>query len=120
MRYLIFGLLLSASALANPGHFFKDKERQYTRSLFATQKECEEAQKMGINCFQSVEFFPDGKVLLMVTDIMNIGTYQIQGQKALLEMQAGEVPRRISYSIATDYKSLTLDANGTVWLLKEE
>ena len=53
--------------------------RVYAHAWYATQQECDQAIRNGINCYQVLELCPDGMATLMLTDILNIGSYQRSG-----------------------------------------
>ena len=56
-----------------------EEPRSYAYDLFETPEACAAAQPPDsfFNCQQTVDFEPDGTVRLVVTDIVNQGTYEI-------------------------------------------
>ena len=86
MRGLIF--LLLATPL---GALASEVGRTYEHHLFPSEKACAEAKKGGgwFNCSQTITFDEGGQVSVMVTDIMNEGTYVRSGQKVTIRMEDG-------------------------------
>ncbi len=94
-----------------------DEYRLYRHDLFATPEECEAAQPPDffVNCSQDAAFFTDGTVELMVTDIINGGTYGIVDGVVRLEFDASEVGRSWEFEMADD--STLIDEYGNEWRL---
>jgi hypothetical protein len=74
------------------------------------------------NCWRTATFCPDGSARLMVTDIINVGIYKVNGQTVELSFQPGsEVPEEgLRFTLASDRRSATFDPTGDVWQLWDE
>lgn len=118
---LAMGLSLAGPARAETAkEFFAAKDRGYVHHLFATQAECDEARKKfpGINCDQWASFYRDGSATIVMTDIMNPATYVVEGDRLVMTVSPGELPRTLEFRVAPDFKALRLLENGTVWELQ--
>lgn len=97
-------------------HF--DEERIYEHPLFESPEACEAAQPPGffINCSQWMEFDPDGRVRVVLTDIINPGTYRIQNRHVILSMESSpELPERLELLLSADGSTLVEEGTGRVW-----
>lgn len=89
----------------------------FIHNLFPTKADCVAAHRRPggdfVNCFQSARFGKDGKVALLVTDIMNLGTYTVSGSKVILTFPGGgELP---SFVFTVNGDGTLTDAQGNVW-----
>lgn len=108
----------SNSAPKDATHFSSD--RTYVHNLFASQADCDAARAKSpgpLNCFQEASFSKSGSATLMVTDIMNIGTYTISGGKMVLMLEPSSEVSDMTFALASDGASMT-DSDGNVWSLK--
>src|SRR5262249_32249662 len=109
--------LFATTFTGSGGRFPED--RTYVHPLFKTQKECDEAKKKlpFFNCQQWVRFRTDGSVTLIVTDIVNAGTYEIRDNQVLPTMRSvAYVPRELTFTSSPDDQRLRLEPSGTVWV----
>lgn len=93
--------------------------KSFVYLYFKTEKECMEAQPdpdFFINCHQQVDFYPDQRVEIMLSDIYYRGTYQIMGNLVILTFEPGpEIPEgEIIFEMLNPAKLLHLE-HGTVW-----
>jgi hypothetical protein len=88
-----------------------EKSVRYVHSLAATPADCDTLMASGINCDQVVEFCANGDAWLLVTDIVNKGTFTyLDGAAQVRFPVAGkepEVPEVLMFSVATDESMLT-------------
>jgi hypothetical protein len=97
-------------------HF--DEERTYEHALFESPEACEAAQPPDffINCSQWMDFHPDGRVTVVLSDIINPGTYRIRDVRVTLTMEGSpELPNRIELLLSADESTLVEEATGRVW-----
>jgi hypothetical protein len=97
-----------------------EEYRAYEHALFETPEECEAAQPPDFffNCTQTVGFFRDGSVVLVVTDIQNAGTYEITDDRVVLMFDPAhsEVGSRFRFEMIDD--STLIDDAGNEWTLE--
>lgn len=98
------------------------EHRLYTYDFFASFGECLEAQPspdFWINCSQTANFCPNGRVELMVTDILHAGTCAVDGRSVTLTFRENpEVGRRVRFVLSPDGESITERGSGSVWKRK--
>jgi hypothetical protein len=108
-------LCLGCQALEDTKRSFAE-ERTYRQLVFESLEACDEynAHNPYVNCYRWVTFSTDASVAMVVTDIVNAGTYEIQGQQISLKMDANsDVPERITLTLSEDEESLSWD--GETW-----
>lgn len=94
------------------------EERIYEHPLFESPEACEAAQPPGfhVNCSQWMEFDPDGRVRVVLTDIVNPGTYRIENRRIILSMEASpELPGRLELFLSSDGSTLVEEGTGRIW-----
>jgi hypothetical protein len=100
---------------APPAHFAAHEN--FKRALFPTDKACAAAMhSFGVNCFQEVDFEADGHATVIVTDIVNAGTYTIAGSVVTVTLDSldGDAGEKLSFTLAKDQRTMT-DAQKNVW-----
>jgi hypothetical protein len=115
--------VLSCAGSSGPEVSFFAAERQYRFDFFDTPEECEAHQPpdFHINCFQWIDFFPTGRVEMVVTDIINPGEYTIRGSRVALSFgSTPELPSRLELALSADETTLTEVDTGRVWTLWSE
>lgn len=95
------------------------KNKSFVYLYYPTLKECLEAQpdpEFFINCHQQVDFYPNKRADIMLTDIYYRGTYRIQGNLVVLTFEpGGEIPDgEITFQMLNPTKLLHLE-HGNVW-----
>lgn len=122
---LFFGIFFSTMVRVNAlppleGVFMES--RTYRHLLFESIEKCHEMQKdpdFWINCYQTVEFHPDGRSLMMWTDILNPGTYRIlmaEGRIEVITESPSDGPERTSFLFSQKTKCDLIDeATESVW-----
>jgi hypothetical protein len=96
--------------------------RTYAFDFFETREEClaHQPPDFFINCSQIIDFFPDGRVEMMVTDIINPGSYEIRGQRVTLRFEGTpELPPKLELDLSADERTLTEVSSGKVWVLRQ-
>ncbi len=105
-----------------PHHFPED--RRYVHDLFESEQACLDAQASSgswFNCSQIAVFCTNGDVILMITDILNGGTYEIDGRSVILSFTSNpEVPRTVSFTLSADGNSMIERESGTHWTLEKD
>lgn len=95
-----------------------DEDRRYVHAFFASQAECDAAQGSGriMNCCAQATFRANGQAELIVTDIMNAGTY-VRGADTIVFTRTtpGDVPAKVTFAIGTD-GALTDDMASERWV----
>ena len=118
MKKLLLALILSLlPVVSNAEDHFTDRNHTYRHQLFATQTECDQAMHLGSNCSQWITLSTDGKALMIVTDIVNVGEYKIVGNEVKVTLHPGEIEPEQIYATTDGFQTLTLQTNGTVWKL---
>jgi hypothetical protein len=88
-----------------------EKSVRYVHALAQTQADCDALMARGINCEQVVEFCANGDAWLLVTDIINKGSFSYEGGAAQVRFPAAgkepEVPEVLTFSVADDESMLT-------------
>ncbi len=112
-KYLLLSLLVVG---CSAGHF--DKQTSFQHANFASETDCKAAQaKEFVNCYQNLTFYPTGEVYLIVTDIGNMGKYDIDGSDIHLnffESVDGEFGKEFVFKKASD--QLLKDPYGRDWV----
>lgn len=109
-------LALAGCDLFDDGAF--SEPREYRHHLFESAAECEAAQPPDFffNCYQEVVFCPDRSATIMLTDIINAGTYRVRSRRVTLDLrQPAEVSGPLRFTVSPDGQSLTADWSGAVW-----
>lgn len=123
---LILTLFASAISLAASNSKWFLEDRSYTYELFPTPEACLGAREESgrfFNCSQDVSFFKNGQVTLMMTDIMDVGTYEILGSQVIISFKnPSDAPSRMVFQMDSTRQQLTLEGPNTKWRLlgKEE
>ena len=97
--------------------------REYRYSLFETEKKCKEFQESTghwINCFQYVEFRPDGTATLVLTDIANRVTYKLDLEKGTIQLKAdgpGDMSPKIKFKLSPNKRAIVEPSSYKVWEL---
>lgn len=113
---------LGCAGPAGPERTHFTSARTYNHPLFESQEECDAHQPpdFHINCFQWMHFTEAGEVEVVVTDILNPGSYSIRGELVSLSMEpTPELPAEIMLRLSPDGQRLTDVATGKVWTLEE-
>ncbi|WP_257456100.1 hypothetical protein [Archangium lipolyticum] len=66
-------------------HF--EESHYYRRTFFAGDTNCERASAAGVNCYQTLDLCANGRALLIVTDIMNDGSYSLRDGQVVLTLE---------------------------------
>jgi hypothetical protein len=57
---------------------------------------------------------------MVVTDIMNPGTYEIKNRQVIFTLSStGDAPRVMVFSFVDDDTTLRLESDGTLWTLRK-
>jgi hypothetical protein len=88
------------------------EDRVYVHDVYDTQQECDEAMDLGLNCYQIVEFCDDGEAAIMLTDIINPGTYTLAPNEVTASFPGGDAPDTMIFSLTGD----DLATDSTYWL----
>lgn len=115
----IIMLLGSCSPHAIPVKENMLKNKSFVYLYYPTLKDCMDAQPdpdFFINCHQQVDFYPDNKAEIMLSDIYYRGTYRIMGNLIVLTFEPShEIPEgEIIFEMLNPAKLLHLE-QGTVW-----
>jgi hypothetical protein len=78
------------------------EDRVYSYDIYATEQECTDAMALGLNCYQVVEFCADGEAALMLTDIINPGTYSLAPNLVTAEFPGGDAPGTMVFTLTGD------------------
>ena len=89
--------------------------RVYAFALFDTPEECDELVAQGVNCYQTVDFCPSGEATIVVTDILNRGTYSVSGATITASWETGDVPSDMGFTLDEDTDTLVDDLAANVW-----
>jgi hypothetical protein len=98
-----------------PAHF--QAHTEFKRALFATDKACEDAMRhFGVNCFQEISLEPDGSASVIVTDILNVGTYTIDDGSLTVTLESldGDPGTKLHFTLRADRRTMT-DDQKNVW-----
>lgn len=71
-------------------HF--EESHYYRRTFFADDTNCARAGAAGINCYQTLDLCANGHALLIVTDIMNDGSYSLREGQVVLTLESSREP----------------------------
>ena len=71
-----------------------------------------------INCYQVLELCPDGSASLMLTDVIDPGTYQRDAEAITTMWGDGGAPSEIVFDVVSPTE-LVDDAYGLTWTLDE-
>jgi hypothetical protein len=110
-KFFLFSLLLLALVACKKetetvAPYFST-DRLYIHAFFETEEECARNQPypdFWINCDQRVWFYKNGNVELMVTDIINRGTYRIKNNQIILTMEESEdIGKEVVFTLISDH-----------------
>ena len=122
MKILICFILASASLPALAAKSFPE-ERTYVHHLFRTQQVCKDAQNghMWMNCNQTIQLRPDGTASVMLTDIMNIATYEITGKNLVIKStQPGDMAEKMEFTVdSTERNLVSKGSSPQIWELEQ-
>lgn len=95
------------------------KNKSFVYLYYPTLKDCLDSQPdpdFFYNCHQQVDFYPDYKVEIMLTDIYWRGSYKVMGDLIILTFEPNhEIPDgEIIFKMLNPAKILHAE-NGTVW-----
>ncbi len=102
--------------LVNQDGFF-EQDQTYIHHLFETDEACHEVQKSTfVNCVQWMNFDNEGRAEVVVTDIANSGTYQIEGEQITVELLegSGDVSGSVSFTFALNKQLFLTPGNQTI------
>lgn len=97
------------------------KVREYRYLFFETEEACQDYQSRTgswFNCFQSIEFYPNGKATVMVTDILQRADYTIDfdaGKVLVKKDTAGDMPEEMIFQISPNKRAIVESGNYKVW-----
>lgn len=104
-----------------PQHWFSEN-RSYTHYLFITEKACLDAQQgdFFFNCTQSVDLKSDGSATVILTDIINSGTYEITDNVLVITLNgASDAPPKMTFIIDRTGRNLIREGTTTIWELSQ-
>ena len=95
--------------------------RAYYVQLIEDEYNCEHSWELfNMNCYQTAEFCPDGSAEMMVTDIINSGTYVIDGQVLTFTRSGpGDVAETVVVDLISDTE-IHDRASDVIWTLGAE
>jgi hypothetical protein len=105
-------LAFLASAHAGAGELF---DRSFQYDLFNDPEKCRQYQAQGGNCFQWVDFDADGSVTVIVTDIVNGGTYEVRDGVVRVELRPPAELPGIAFRFSSNGKFLIEEGTLKVW-----
>jgi hypothetical protein len=114
-------LFQSSSAPDGVGEAYFDTDRVYVHRLASSQEECDSLNDQGINCLQFLELFTDGGAEIMITDIVHIGTYIIEGTSSIIVTvdPNPELPGSLQFAILENGIKLQDNWSNSIWELEE-
>lgn len=85
-------------------HFAEARTYVRLTSEFPTPEACIEYQRQNpiFNCWHTLELCPDGYATFLVTDIVNVGDYEIIDNTVIAQFPVGDVPPEIEFTIEAD------------------
>jgi hypothetical protein len=92
--------------------------RVYEHALYDDPDDCPDDPLF--NCAPSMSLCADGSATILVTDIMNAGSYAETDDAITTTWEAGDVPSEIEFAIADDGSTLEDDWQGWTWTLVED
>jgi hypothetical protein len=120
MKTLLLALTFALAAGTAHAEPFS-AERTYHFNVFGSDEACKKAQQdpdFWMNCYQEVTLSTDGSATVVLTDIMNPGTYTRNGNKVVVsyETDAGGQDT-MAFALSRDGQSMALEGTTQVWLL---
>jgi hypothetical protein len=88
--------------------------RYFEHALFENPEDCPD--DLTFNCYPGIELCDDGSAHLLVTDIMNGGTYVEDSTAIVATFDGGDVPATMIFTPSTDGRTLTDDWQTWEWL----
>jgi hypothetical protein len=92
--------------------------RTYQHQL-VTDAACAQIQVSmpGTNCVQNGSFQPDGSMMLLLTDIENVGVYTVDGARLSIHITtpSGEGPD-FAFDLAADLETMVSTADHSTWV----
>lgn len=116
---LILIVISACSQVSITGRENIFKNKTFVHLYFETEEECIASQPepdFFYNCHQQLDFLKDKKVQIMLTDILWIGEYKLEGDAIILTFEPNnEIPNgEIIFEILTPTKLLKTD-DSTIW-----
>lgn len=116
---LILMLITACSQVGSTAKESMFQNKSFVHLFFETEQECLDAQPdpdFFYNCHQQVDFLKDRKVRIMLTDILWDGTYKLQGDLLILEVEPNfEIPKgKIVFEVINPTRLIKTDDN-TLW-----
>lgn len=94
--------------------------KEYVFALVSSQEECDNYMTSGVNCTQAVKFLDDRKVEVIITDIVNQGTYAVIGNTITITINKGDAENPVIFNANDDFTELTRTSDGSndIWKLQ--
>ena len=119
---LPLALLVPIFSFAEGTQRWFTENRTYSHHLFITEKACLDAQRGGMffNCSQTAELNLDGTASVMLTDIMDIGTYEVSDNTVTINLrEASDAPSKMTFIVDRTGRNLIREGTTTVWELDQ-
>lgn len=91
---------------------------RYEHPLFEDPADCPDDPLY--NCTPVLELCADGKAVMLVTDIVNTGTYERAGDVITSKWDVGDVPSDIVFAVSEGGQVLTDDWRSWEWTFAED
>lgn len=119
---IILGALAATHLYAGTSSHFPN-DRTYILKL-VTDEECDKADEGGdtiFNCFRKIDFRTSGNAYVMVTDIMNPATYEIQDNTVVVTMTGpGDAPPTMTFSMDVDHRAMVDVSTLEIWFRAQQ
>ncbi len=116
---LILTLITACSQLGTTGKENIIKNNSFVHLYFETEEDCLASQRdpdFFYNCHQQLDFLNDKKVQIMLTDLLWMGEYKLEGDTIILTFKANnEIPSgEILFEIVNAHQLVKSD-DQTIW-----
>jgi hypothetical protein len=110
-------LILYAACTSEPTTFGEPRTYRRLAGNFTTEAECVAYQQQQpiFNCWQTLDLCPDGDAFLIVTDIVNVGTYEVGDAVISTTFESGDVPELVDFAIDVDGNLVAEDLGTRTW-----
>ena len=122
-KYFLLALLITPFFISSSFPESFEKEREYRFFIFENEEKCQGHRVHSanfFNCFQFLKFFPDGRAHIILSDMVNNATYEIDKKNNTLLLTSSnpsDMPKWMLFIISPNQRTLVEPSSYKVWEL---
>ncbi len=116
--FLIVLLTVSCNPIMSPGIENKFQNKTFIHLFYQDEEECMDSQPPDFfyNCHAQIDFLKNNRVEILLTDIIWIGEYTVEGKEMILIFEPNyEIPEGILIFEIINSSTLRNLKNDTIW-----